>query len=49
MMTEQKLEQGMEANVDDDNGQQTLKKAIIAFAIVEALVLIPIILYMIFR
>ncbi|HEX8922091.1 MAG TPA: hypothetical protein VF766_11480 [Pyrinomonadaceae bacterium] len=48
-MSEQKLERGIEADVDEDDGQQTLKKAIIAFAIVEALVLIPIILYTIFR
>ena len=48
-MTKQKLEQGIETDVDDDNGQQTLKKAIIVLAIVEALVLIPIILYTIFR
>jgi hypothetical protein len=48
-MTEQKLEQGMEVDVDDDGGQRTLKKAIIVLAIVEALVLIPIVLYTIFR
>jgi hypothetical protein len=44
-MPEQRLEQ----NPGGDDGQQTLRKAIIAFAIVEALVLIPIILYTIFR
>ena len=46
-MSGQKLEQSIE--VDESDGQQSLKKAIIAFAIVEALVLIPIILYTIFR
>lgn len=45
-MSEQKLEQNLDSG---DDGQQFLKKAIIAFAIVEALVLIPIILYTIFR
>lgn len=32
-----------------DEGQSILKKAIIAFAIIEALVLIPVALYLIFR
>ena len=45
-MPEQKLAQSLR---DDDGGQRTLRKAIIVFAIVEALVLIPIILYTIFR
>jgi hypothetical protein len=44
-MFELKLEQNAEGN----DGQQFLKKAIIAFAIIEALVLIPVILYTIFR
>lgn len=43
-MPEQKPEQNL-----GDDGQQTLRKAILVFAIVEALVLIPIILYTIFR
>lgn len=45
-MAEQKFEQDLS---DDDGGNQFLRKAIILFAIVEALVLIPIILYTIFR
>ena len=44
-MPEQKLDQ----TPGDDDGRQTLKKTIIVFAIVEALVLIPIIVYTIFR
>jgi hypothetical protein len=44
-MPEGKLKQ----DLDGDDGQQTLRKAIILFAIVEALVLIPIIVYTIFR
>lgn len=46
-MTEQRLEQN--PGEDNKNNQQILKKAILVFAIVEALVLIPIILYTIFR
>lgn len=45
-MAGQKFEQNLS---DDDGGQRFLKKAIILFAIVEALVLIPLILYTIFR
>jgi len=45
-MSEQKLEQKVEVNGDD--GLRFLKKAIIAFAIIEALVLIPVILHKIF-
>jgi hypothetical protein len=47
-MSGQKLEENVGVGREDD-GRQFLKKAIIAFAIVEALVLIPIILRMIFR
>lgn len=45
-MTE-KMQQNAGAGTDD--GQSNLKKALIVFAIVEALVLILIALYMIFR
>ncbi len=43
----EKMKQRSAAHTDD--GQSVLKKAIIAFAIIEALVLIPVVLYMIFR
>jgi F0F1-type ATP synthase membrane subunit c/vacuolar-type H+-ATPase subunit K len=46
-MSEQQLEQV--AKESNDDGKQFLRKVIIAFAIVEALVMIPIILRMIFR
>ena len=46
-MSGQKLEQSVEP--DEDDGRRFLKKAIIALAIVEAIVLIPIILYKVFR
>lgn len=41
----------MKENRDEstDEGQSILKKAIIAFAIIEALVLIPVALYLVFR
>lgn len=42
-----KIKQNTDANTDE--GQSTLKKAIIVFAIIEALVLIPVVLRMIFR
>ena len=47
-MSERKLDANL-ADAAEDDGRQFLKKAIIAFAIVEALVMIPIILRMIFR
>jgi hypothetical protein len=43
----EKMKQGIAPDTDD--GQRWLKKAIIAFAIIEALVLIPVVLYLIFR
>ena len=46
-MPEQKLDERL--SDDDGDNRQILKKAIIAFAIVEALVLIPVILHTIFR
>ena len=46
-MSGQKLEHSIPA--DDDNGQRSLTIAVIIYAIVEALVLIPIILYTVFR
>lgn len=42
-----KIKQNVGASAD--NGQSGLKRAIIAFAIIEALVLIPVVLYLIFR
>lgn len=44
-----KLEQSADTDASVDNGQRALKIAIIAFAIIEALVLIPVVLRMIFR
>ena len=46
-MSKKELEQ--QASSSEDDGQDFLKKAMIVFAIVEALVLIPFILHMIFR
>ena len=46
-MSEKKFEQSIDTDTDD--GQSTLRKALIVFAIIEALVLIPIVLYRIFR
>ena len=43
-MSETKLEQ----SVEEDRERSVLKRALIAFAILEALVLIPIILYKLF-
>lgn len=46
-MSEKKFEQSAEAEIDD--GQSSLKRALIIFAVIEALVLIPFVLYRIFR
>ncbi len=46
-MTEQKSNQIN--TTDEQAAQASLKKALIAFAIIEALVIIPIVLYKIFR
>jgi hypothetical protein len=46
-MSGQKLEQGAEP--EEDDGRRFLKKAIITLAILEAVVLIPIILYKVLR
>jgi uncharacterized protein (DUF983 family) len=45
----EKLEQKTDTNADANDGQRVLKIAIIAFAVVEALVLIPVVLRLIFR
>lgn len=47
VMSEKKMNQASDAVMDD--GRDSLKKAFIAFAIIEALVLIPVCLYMLFR
>lgn len=46
-MSKKKFEPGDGAEMDD--GQSGLRKALIVFAIIEALVLIPFVLYKIFR
>lgn len=46
-MPEKKFEQNIDAGTDD--GQSVLRKALIVFAIIEALVLIPLILHRVFR
>jgi hypothetical protein len=46
-MSEKKSEQNIDASLDD--GQSGLRKALIVLAIIEALVLIPLVLYRIFR
>jgi hypothetical protein len=46
-MSEKKFEQNMDTGADD--GRSGLRKALIILAIIEALVLIPIVLYRILR
>lgn len=46
-MSEKKIAQSSSEETDSDRA--SLKKAVIAFAIIEALVLIPVVLYLMFR
>jgi hypothetical protein len=45
----EKLEQNTETDINANDGQRALKIAIIAFAVIEALVLIPVVLRLISR
>ncbi len=47
MMSEKKMDQNSSA--DTGHSRSIMRKAVIAFAIIEALVLVPMILYMMFR
>ncbi|MBA3248037.1 MAG: hypothetical protein H0T63_08135 [Pyrinomonadaceae bacterium] len=46
-MSEKKISRGVGTNTD--SSQSRLKKAVIAFAIIEALVLIPTVVYLLLR
>ncbi len=47
MMSEKKMDQS--SNADAGHSRSSMRKIVIAFAIIEALVLVPVILYLMFR